>query len=385
MTGVGGIRDIHIHLHIALQIHKIEYRLHPGGKAINKKYQKGEIAVNPDSNTLALHPFPAEMIRSRMQEVLLVDNHEIDTIIKYLTENSGKMLRPRMVYLAASMAPHDPVVVRDAAVAVELIHMASLIHDDVIDHAMIRRGQDSLNKRWGNHVSVLTGDYLFATAFKLINQHGMQEIMENVTITIRIMCAGEIKQMSLARDVNITEEEYLEKTFGKTACLFASSCKVGALAASMPEDYVSALEQYGLALGYAYQIIDDLMDFVADSDMLGKPVGTDLLEGNITLPVIHALRSTKYGIWLRTLLESGIISSTHIPQVVEALIDSQSIYTSLQTARQFITRGLGCLEALPPGPAVKELELLANYLLENYYQKLSRAKSKAWQEAVRNA
>lgn len=341
--------------------------------------------MNPDSNTLALHPFPAEIIRTRMQEVLLVDNHEIDNIIKYLIENSGKMLRPRMVYLTASMAPHDPVVVRDAAVAVELIHMASLVHDDVIDHALIRRGRESLNKRWGNHVSVLTGDYLFATAFNLINQHGMQAIMENVTTTIRIMCAGEIKQMSLARYVNITEEEYLEKTYGKTACLFASSCKVGALAASMPEEYVSALEQYGLCLGYAYQIIDDLLDFVSDSEMLGKPAGTDLLEGNITLPVIHALRSTKYGIWLRTLLESGILSQTHIPQVVEALIDSQSIYASLQTARQFIARGLACLETLPSGPAVKELEALAAYLLETYYQKLSRPKGQASQEAARNA
>ncbi|MEA4926834.1 MAG: polyprenyl synthetase family protein [Syntrophomonadaceae bacterium] len=338
--------------------------------------------MNPDSKTLALHPFPAELIHARMQEVLLVDNHEIDNIIKYLTENSGKMLRPRMVYLAASMAPHDPAVVRDAAVAVELIHMASLVHDDVIDHAMVRRGKESLNKRWGNHISILTGDYLFATAFNLINQHGMQAIMENVTTTIRIMCTGEIKQMSLAHDVTITEEKYLEKTFGKTACLFASSCKVGALAASMPGDKVSALEQYGLCLGYAYQILDDLLDFMSDSEVLGKPAGTDLLEGNITLPVIHALRSTKYGIWLRTLLESGIIAQNHIPQVVEALVDSQAISASLQTARQFIARGLDSLKGLPPGPALKELEYLAAYLLENYYQKLSKPKEQVSQEAA---
>lgn len=330
--------------------------------------------MNLDTDTLTLHPFPAELIRTRMQEVLQADNPEIDNIIKYLTDNSGKMIRPRMVFLAASMAPHDPVIVRDAAVAVELIHMASLVHDDVIDHAMIRRGKESINKRWGNHTSVLTGDYLFATAFNLINQHGMQDIMENVTATIRIMCAGEIKQMSLACDLNITEEEYLEKTYGKTACLFASSCKVGALAASMPVDYVYNLEQFGLCLGYAYQIIDDLLDFMSDSEMLGKPVGTDLLEGNITLPVIHALRSIKYGIWLRTLLESGLLTEEMMPQVIAALIDSQAIAASLQTARQFIARGLAYLDALPAGQAVKELEFMAAYMLETYYQKLSQYK-----------
>lgn len=328
--------------------------------------------MNSNTETLAFYPFPTDLIRNRMQEVLLSDNHEINNIIKYLAENPGKMIRPRMVFLTASMAPHDPIMVRDAAVAVELIHMASLVHDDVIDHAMIRRGKESVNKRWGNHSSVLTGDYLFATAFNLINKHGMQEIMENVTATIRIMCVGEIKQMSLACDLNITEEEYLEKTYGKTACLFASSCKVGALAASMPADSVYNLEQFGLCLGYAYQIIDDLLDFMSDSERLGKPVGTDLLEGNITLPVIHALRSTKYGIWLRTLLESGLLTEGLMPQVIAALIDSHSIEASLQTARQFIARSLAFLDALPTCPATKELEFLAAYMLETYYQKLSQ-------------
>lgn len=337
-------------------------------------FHKGEIALNSDTDRLTLYPFPAELIRNRMQEVLKADNPEINNIIKYLTENSGKMMRPRLVFLAASMAPHDPAMVRDAAVAVELIHMASLVHDDVIDHAMIRRGKESINKRWGNHTSVLTGDYLFATAFNLINKHAMQDIMENVTATIRTMCAGEIKQMSLTCDLNITEEEYLEKTYGKTACLFASSCKVGALAASMPAEYIYNLEQFGLCLGYAYQIIDDLLDFMSDSEVLGKPVGTDLLEGNITLPVIHALRSTKYGIWLRTLLESGLLTEGLMPQVIAALIDSQAIAASLQTARQFITRGLAYLDVLPAGPTTKELEFMAAYLLETYYQKLSQYK-----------
>lgn len=338
--------------------------------------------MDAETKALALYPFPAEMIRLRMQEVLRADNPEIERIINYLTENSGKMIRPRMVYLAASMARHDPVIVRDAAVAVELIHMASLVHDDVIDHAMIRRGKESINKRWGNHASILTGDYLFATAFNLINRHGMQDIMENITTTIRIMCAGEINQMSLASDINITESEYLEKSYGKTACLFASSCKVGALAASLPAGYAYNLEQFGLCLGYAYQIVDDLLDFMSDADKLGKPVGTDLLEGNITLPVIHALGSCQYGVWLRTLLESGLTNESNMPQIIAALIDCQAIDSSLQTARRFIERGLAYLDALPDGPAVKELEFMAAFVLETYYRNLSRNDDTASRGAV---
>lgn len=342
------------------------------GRNDDKKYPiKGLMALNSELTARTLYPFPAESIRSRMKELLVADNPEIDSILDYLTGNSGKMIRPRLVVIAASMSTYDPEVVIDIAAAVELIHLASLIHDDIIDHAMIRRGRESLNSLFGNHASILTGDYLFATAFYLINKHGMQDILENVTTTIRTMCVGEINQMSMACDLHITEEEYLEKTYGKTACLFASSCKVGAMVASLPDDSVYNLEQFGLCLGYAYQIIDDLLDFMSDSEKLGKPVGTDLLEGNITLPVILGLRSTKYGIWLSTLLETGLLTEGLMPQVIAALIDSQAIASSLQMAHQFIARGLAHLATLPSGPAIKELEYLAAYLLGSY-QKLSQ-------------
>ncbi|MDD4801863.1 MAG: polyprenyl synthetase family protein [Syntrophomonas sp.] len=316
-----------------------------------------------------------------MKEVLLADNPGIDNIIEYLTANSGKMIRPRLVYITASMSEHDPSVVRDIAVAIELIHLASLIHDDIIDHAMIRRGKPSINSIWGNHASILAGDYLFASAFNLINSHGMQAIMENVTATIRTMCSGEISQMSLAGDIQITEEKYLEKTYGKTACLFASSCKVGALASSMPGESVYALEQYGLCLGYAYQILDDLLDFMADSKTLGKPAGNDLLEGNITLPVIHALKNKEYGDRLRSLLKNQHFNEQKIALIIELLINSQSIDYSLCLSRRFIAAGIKHLDSLEPGPAVKELKYMAGYLLVNYYRQI-RHNEKQIQDVV---
>lgn len=339
--------------------------------------------MNPDTNVLAFYPFPSDSICLRMREVLTEDNPDIKIILDYLSANRGKMLRPRLVFLTASLAPHDQEVVRDAAVAVELIHMASLVHDDVIDQAMTRRGQDSLNRRWGNHASVLAGDYLFATAFHLINQHDMRSIMENITTTIRIMCVGEIKQMSLIRNLDITEEDYLQKTYGKTACLFASACKVGALAADLPDDIAYDLEQYGLCLGYAYQIIDDLLDFQADSNRWGKPVGKDLEEGNITLPVIYAMQNTIYGPRLRSLLEDESRPvSEKMAEIVEILSVTGAFEESLQLARQFIERAMAYLKELPPGPAAQHLGTLSGYLLETYENMLAQPLQTSQNEAV---
>lgn len=321
----------------------------------------------PEANILNLPTFPSELICLRMQEVLRAENPSIDNILSYLMTNSGKMLRPRLVFLTASLAPYRPDTVIDIAVAVELIHMASLIHDDIIDQAMTRRGQDSINKVWGNQASVLTGDYLFATAFKLINKHGMQSVMENITETIRIMCVGEIKQMSLRNNLDISAEQYLEKSYGKTACLFASSCKVGALAAEIPVEVVNSLEQYGLCLGYAYQIIDDLLDYIGDSHTLGKPVGTDLLEGNITVPIIYALKNPEFGHQLRVILDNKL-TSNDIPQVVQLLISSGATQDSFQLAQQFIERGLSYLSILPDNPILREFQSVAVFLSETYCQ-----------------
>ncbi|MCX5781015.1 MAG: polyprenyl synthetase family protein [Firmicutes bacterium] len=330
------------------------------------------MTISTDINHLNSYLIPLDLIRARMQEVLKADNPDIDSIIDYLTANSGKMIRPQMVYLTASLSDHDPEVVRDVAVAIELIHLASLVHDDVIDHAKMRRGRESINSIWGNHASVLTGDYLFASAFNLINLHGRHDIMENVTTTIRIMCRGEIKQMSLARDLDISEEQYLEKTHDKTACLFASSCKVGALTGTISPETVYALEQFGLCLGYAYQILDDLLDFLSESSLLGKSVGTDLREGNITIPVIYALQNKDYGGRLRLLLENGELTAPQMAEVVQVLIDSKAVQHSLQLSRQFSTRGTAYLEDLPMSPAIKDIKLMAGYLLENCYRQMLR-------------
>ncbi|MDD3023570.1 MAG: polyprenyl synthetase family protein [Syntrophomonadaceae bacterium] len=318
-----------------------------------------------------------------MREVLRTGNSDIDAIMEYLLEGSGKLLRPRLVYLTSSFYPHDPEMKKDIAVAVELIHLASLIHDDIIDLAMTRRGKDSINKRWGNHCSVLAGDYLFATAFKLINRYGQAEVMNSITHTIQLMCIGEIKQLSMSFDLQCSEADYLDKTYHKTACLFASSCKVGALISSMPDHEAKQIEQFGLCLGYAYQIIDDLLDFVADSSMLGKPVGSDLLEGNVTLPVIYALQSLHYGPILKEILGKPL-EQRKLQKVKEILAASQALDYALASSRSFLKQALLNLENLPAGHAAKELKSLAVYLMEGYYKNLNNLNPPPEKEVMEN-
>lgn len=340
------------------------------GKLLGIKDLKGVFTIKSDTLAGADY-FPAEEVNKRLEEVLYCGNPEVDRILSYLIENSGKMLRPRMVYLSGSLYPHDDNNLRDIAAAVELIHMASLVHDDIIDNSQLRRGQPSINQRWGNQVSVLTGDFLFACAFNLISHCNQLGIMDNLTSTIKIMCSGEIKQLGMLFDLNLSESDYYEKTYRKTACLFAASCKAGAMLSQAPEKEIRMLEQFGLYLGYAYQIIDDVLDFVSDSTILGKPVASDLSQGNITLPVILALKDNKYGQKLRNLLQNSISSPRKLKQVQAMLEASGALEESVYLSRHYLDLGLNLLEEFPLNPVIEEMKYLSRYLLDGYYQMLN--------------
>lgn len=339
------------------------------------------IVINAD-NSLVVFPFSPEIISARIKKILTSDNDEVNSIINYIVENSGKMIRPHLVMLSSAFFTCDKKTVRDVAVAIELIHMASLVHDDIIDRSLLRRGRQSVNAQWGNQVSVLTGDYLFAAAFQLINLYGLKDVMQSVTEAIRIMCAGEIKQMSMAYQVDTTEEQYLDKTFGKTACLFATSCRVGALSSAMSAEDIKYIENFGLYLGYAYQIMDDVLDFVSESSLLGKPVGNDLMQGNITLPVIHALREPGIGTWLRNVIENRKLNDIELSKITHILIDTGSIEYAVSRSRQFLAEGLENLRCLPPGMSRNELEELAWYLMNDYFNKLQSDNIISKQEAI---
>ncbi|MGI5912437.1 MAG: polyprenyl synthetase family protein [Syntrophomonadaceae bacterium] len=318
--------------------------------------------------------FPVGKVKKRLQQVLFYGDSEVDLILNYMLENSGKMLRPQMVYLSGSLHPNDNSdSLIDIAVAVELIHMASLVHDDIIDHSEIRRGRPSINQRWGNQVSVLTGDFLFATAFNLISQCQQPRVMDNLTNTIKVMCFGEIKQMNLLYNLNQSESDYFDRIYCKTGCLFASSCKVGAILSRASENEIEKIEKVGLYFGYAYQIIDDVLDFVSDTILLGKPVANDLNQGNITLPVILALKDNKYAKQIKDQWPNGLHNPQKLKQIQNIIKASGSLEESVRLSRYYMNLSLNVLKQLPNSPVLDEIRYLINYLLNDYYKKLNTA------------
>ena len=277
-----------------------------------------------------------DFINVRMNDILNTGNSELDQMLSYLLSEPGKMLRPRLVFLASSLYPSDQNVVQDGAVALELIHLASLVHDDVVDGSLLRRGRASVYHRWGSKASVLLGDYLFATAFRLINQHNIPDILDTVTRTIQIMCSGEINQLLSSFEVDLLLSDYLDRIYGKTACLFECCCRVGALASNMPAQQRDDLQRYGVSMGMAYQIIDDVLDFLSTPEYLGKPSGSDLLEGNITLPVIYGLQDEYYGGELAALLTQPALLAAQLDQIKELLQQCGAFAKSMQLAESYL-------------------------------------------------
>jgi len=232
-----------------------------------------------------------------LPELKLVENrlhglskgHEkyLQAINQYVFGLEGKRIRPLLVLLSSDIYRANLKVRIDIAVAAELVHTASLLHDDVVDAATLRRGKASVNRRWGNPTSVLAGDFLFAQAFSILSNY--PQALELMTNAISTMCEGELIQLHAHFDPDITPETYVRTIASKTASLLAASCQCGGLISTMPPQQVKILGKFGLHLGTAYQIIDDIGDYSLESWQSGKPQGTDIKNGIVTLPLLYLL------------------------------------------------------------------------------------------------
>ena len=212
-------------------------------------------------------------------------------ISSYLREGGGKRLRPALLLLAAGASGYrGPSAIRLGAV-VELIHNATLIHDDVIDGANTRRGRPSANARWGNHMSVLAGDWLYMQSFEMALRERNFAILDILIDLTQNMVEGELLQLTRLGQIDLTETEATELAYRKTACLFSGCSRLGAILGGQPKGVEDALGEYGRNAGLAFQLVDDLLDFTASPEQLGKPVLSDLKEGKVTLPLIFALRA----------------------------------------------------------------------------------------------
>lgn len=245
-------------------------------------------------------------VELRLNEALTPADPFLAQVAAHLAKAGGKRLRPALALASARAGgaePHAGVI--DGAVAVELVHQGSLYHDDVMDSADLRHGVESANRRWGNLVSILTGDFLLARASELAAALG-GEIAGLLASTIARMCEGQVRELSDAFNVARTETNYLLSIEGKTAALWSASCRIGALTAGLSRPEVDAFTAFGRSFGMVFQICDDILDVIGTDEELGKPAGNDLMEGVYTLPVLRTLADPEVGPDLRGLLGSPL-------------------------------------------------------------------------------
>ena len=266
----------------------------------------------------------------------------ITEIGTHLVKAGGKRLRPALYFLANIKGVRSKNVM-DLAVALELIHMATLVHDDVVDNASTRRGIITANAKWGNQISVLTGDYLFSKAFSLVAQNPDSRIMSVLTDLICAMSEGEIIQNQEIFIPEMEESVYFTKIAKKTADFIAASCELGAIMAEMSANDVASLREYGYCIGMAFQITDDILDITATSEKMGKPVGNDLLQGIVTLPVIYAMNNSSAKEELKQIVATPNMTKEQLAKGLAIISETDAIKYSYQVVDDYLTKARNIL------------------------------------------
>jgi octaprenyl-diphosphate synthase len=289
----------------------------------------------------------------------------IPTIGNYIQDGGGKRIRPAVLLMAARMAGYSGDAAVLYASVIEFIHTATLVHDDIIDESELRRGREAVHTRWGNHVTVLFGDFLYLKSMSLaLTQDSLEIIRLLCDVTLRIV-EGEIYQLTKNGVVDLTEEEHFDIMRRKTAFLFAGSAKIGAMLGPTTREQQEALWDYGLNIGMAFQIADDVLDFTGEEVTLGKPVGGDLREGKVTLPVIHLLSrgDQRADTLIRKVVADRTVTLEDWREIRALLAQARSTEYARRIASDYIERAKNALYAFPPSDARDALMYLPDYVI----------------------
>jgi octaprenyl-diphosphate synthase len=304
----------------------------------------------------------------------------VDEISSYLREGGGKRLRPALLLLAAGASGYrGPAAIRLGAV-VEMIHSATLVHDDVIDGAQTRRGRPSTNARWGNHMSVLAGDWLYMQSFEMALRERSFAILDILIDLTQNMVEGELLQLMRLGQIDLNEAEATELAYRKTACLFSGCARLGAVLGRQPKHVEESLADYGRNAGLAFQLVDDLLDFTASHEQLGKPVLSDLKEGKVTLPLIFALQKSadspaaegegkghspaECRRLIAKVLEERDFVSVRPEQITRLVQETGAQARAANLARDYVKRAKACLEVLPDTEYRRALLAVPDFILE---------------------
>jgi len=289
----------------------------------------------------------------------------LDLIVGYIVRQKGKKIRPLLVILSAKAVNQVEDRTYRGAILVEMLHTATLVHDDVVDNAEKRRGFPSINAIWKNKISVLMGDYLLARGLMLSVESGDYDFLNVITDTVKRMSEGELLQISKTRKLNNDEATYYRIISDKTASLIETCCKIGALSSTQNPEYLEALRNYGENVGMAFQIRDDILDYTGKSSIIGKPEAGDLKEKKLTLPLIHALSIApqKDSDAVRKKIRQGITDKS-VNEVIQFIKYYGGIEYSQKIAEEFISKAESALTVLPDSEAREKLFLLANYVIQ---------------------
>ena len=293
----------------------------------------------------------------------------IPDLARHLIESGGKRLRPMLTLAAAHAGGYDGSGHIKLAAAVEFIHTATLLHDDVVDESVLRRGKVSANLVWGNKPSVLVGDFLFSRAFQLMVETGNLTVLNILSGASAIIAEGEVMQLGSARNLSITEDFYLKVVSAKTAALFAAAAESGAVLAGKDQEFVRGFQAYGENLGIAFQLVDDALDYSGRQALMGKAVGDDFREAKMTLPIIlaHARADEESRIFWKRVIETANQTEADLNRAITLVEETGAIQETMRRARSYADAAKAALGILPASPIRSALSDIADFCVERAY------------------
>ncbi len=328
---------------------------------MRKLLKDNEIDINP---IFELYEGQLRKVESSILDMFRTDVFLINTIGEHLVRSGGKRIRPLFLLLSADLAGYTGNEHIELAGIIESIHTASLLHDDVVDGAELRRGRPAAHSIWGNQTVILVGDYMYSNALRQAVLFHNQKIMETLSAATTGMTFGELMQMQFSGDADISEEQYMKIISAKTGGLISAACRIGGLLAGVSDDQENALASFGLKVGTAFQMADDILDYMADQKDLGKGLGRDLDEGKVTLPMIYLLKSAADNERdeLRSLLDEDL-SEQGLARILELFERYEIFEKSIHHAKQLVRDAKAALEVYPPSKVREHLFDMADYAL----------------------
>ncbi|HWQ68430.1 MAG TPA: polyprenyl synthetase family protein [Patescibacteria group bacterium] len=317
-----------------------------------------ETILSPVAPELAL-------VEERLLQDISGDVALISEIIRYVLKSGGKRVRPALLLLSAKLCGYGGGSRNiDLAVVAEYMHAATLIHDDIIDRADKRRGLPSANSTWGSQISVLAGDFLYARSLQMLVIDGDLAVMRAFADATVRMIEGQVREVQMAGNLDLTYNEYLDIITSKTAALISVSCRTGALIADRQPAEVAALTEFGLNVGIAFQLVDDALDFVAEEDRLGKPVGNDFKEGKVTFPMLHVMRAGSEADQgrIRELAAQESIGESDLAEVKAIVERYRAVPATMELVRTYLKNAKTSLSIFPDSAAKRSLVLMVDFV-----------------------